>query len=202
MINTIHLRIIAASFMNWGFNLYTKCAICENLGVTCWKVNILSMTTPEIIEFLKQRKKFLGVSNQKIAEGSNVPVGTVSRVFSFDPQTDKADFKFDTLRRIAAFLMGYSWSDEDCPVPPSDDIAAQTIAELEAENCKLKALVESAEQRRLADIEAAKATDKKVIELLENRVAYLQSMLRYNKLITLIFGAMLAVSLVGFMWVK
>ena len=182
--------------------MYSKCAICENLGVTCWKVNILSMTTPEIIEFLKQRKKFLGATNQKIAEGSNVPAGTVARVFSFDPKTDKADFKFDTLRRIAAFLMGYSWSDEDCPVPPSDELTAQALAELEVENHKLKAIIESAEQRRLADIEAAKATDKKVIELLESRVAYLQSMLRYNKLITLIFGAMLAVSIVDFIWVR
>lgn len=188
--------------MNWGFSLYSKCAICENLGVSCWKVNILSMTTPEIIEFLKQRKKFLGVSNQKVAEGSNVPVGTVARVFSFDPKTDKADFKFDTLRRIAAFLMGYSWGDEDCPVPPSDELTAQAIEALEGENNKLKALFESAEQRRLADIETAKAENKKVIELLEKRVDYLVGMLRYNQIITLILGVMLAVSIIGFLWVK
>lgn len=182
--------------------MYSKCAICNSLGVTCWKVNILSMTTPEIIEFLKQRKKFLGVSNQKVAEGSNVPVGTIARVFSFDPKTDKADFKFDTLRRIAAFLMGYSWGDEDCPVPPSDEIAAQTIEALEVENDKLKALFDSAEQRRLADIEAAKAENKKVIELLEKRVDYLVGMLRYNKIITLILGALLALSVVGFIWTR
>ena len=193
--------------------MYSKCIVCEKLGITCKNLNFLAMSSQDLMEFLKARKKFLGYSNTKLAELSKVPVGTVSRIFS----AELIDCKFETLRPIIKVLTGYVWEDDNCPSPQSDEVTAQTLADLEIENCKLKAIIESEEQRRLADVEAARAENKKLVELLEKRVDYLQGLLRYNKMITFILGAVLAVAIcliigallvdklnpdLGFLWVR
>lgn len=152
--------------------MYSKCANCESLGVSCRKVNILSMATPQAIEFLKLRKKFLGVSNQQIADATKVPVGTVARFFAFDPETDTADFKYDTIRRIAAYLMGYTWDGEDCPNLPSSDHMQEIILQLESENQRLKAAADTAEQQRREEIAAFRAEITRQVEFLREQIDF------------------------------
>ena len=151
--------------------MYSKCAKCESLGVSCRKVNILSMATPQAIEFLKLRKKFLGVSNQQIADATKVPVGTVARFFAFDPETDTADFMYDTMRRIAEYLMGYTWDGEDCPTQGGEQ-TQEIITQLEQENEKLRVAADTAEQQHREEIAAVKAEASRKIDFLREQIKF------------------------------
>lgn len=71
---------------------------------------IMSMVPGEMIKWCKERKALLGISNQKLAELSGVPLGTVDRILS----GSYSEFRYSSIQPIVAVLIGIN---EATPAP-------------------------------------------------------------------------------------
>ena len=117
-----------------------KCIKCDNLGVTCAGPNFFIMTSAEVVEWCKERKKYLRMTRDNLKDVCGVPMGTLNRFFAGKNNY----FYFETARPILRVLAGGAWETENCrsnqcqsQVVP--DVALVTkIAELERENDILK----------------------------------------------------------------
>lgn len=85
--------------------LYEKCLSCEKLGTSCKGPHFLTMSANDLVEWCRRRKALLGLTNAQIATLSEVPKGTVDRLFSAD-NGEAIDFKFETVRPIVKILSG------------------------------------------------------------------------------------------------
>lgn len=122
--------------------MYEKCIKCSKLGVTCEGPHFFTMSAEELLEWCKERKKFLNLSNEKLSELSyiqkgnipnGVPKGTIDRLFSGEHQ----DFKYETGRPLIKVLAGGEFVEAPCPEDPNC-FADERISMLEEENAKLK----------------------------------------------------------------
>jgi hypothetical protein len=91
------------------------------------------MSAAGLLEWCKERKKFLKISNEKLSELSGIPKGTIDRLFS----SEHLDFKFETIRPIIKVLAGGEWIEAPCPEEP-DCFADEKIAKLEERATKLE----------------------------------------------------------------
>lgn len=108
--------------------MYLECLSCPKLGVYCDGPNFVAMSAIELMEWCKARKKHLGLSNAKLSELSNMPKGTVDRLFA----GHHLDFKYETVRPMLKVLVGGKFNGDPCPNPEDH------TAELLQENAKLK----------------------------------------------------------------
>lgn len=111
--------------------MYLKCVSCPKLGAPCDGPNFLAMTPPQLITWCKERKKYLGYTNAKIAELSGMSPGTVDSLLA----NKHTDFKFGTIAPMLQALVGGDWSGEPCPDASSSEEAKELrekIAKLEA----------------------------------------------------------------------
>ena len=107
--------------------MFSNCITCPKLGVSCKKLDfIIELPAPELLEWCKKRKAFLGLSNAKLADLSGIPKGTIDRTFS----GEHLDFKHETIRPILKVLVGGSFDDESCCTEAKDDHAEETIENL------------------------------------------------------------------------
>lgn len=113
--------------------MYEKCLNCPKIGSTCDGPHFFSMSAPVLLEWCKSRKKFLHLSNEKLAELSGIPKGTIDRLLS----GEHLDFKFETIRPLIKVLSGGEWIEAPCPDEPNN-FAYEKIALLEEENKNLK----------------------------------------------------------------
>ena len=75
---------------------------------------IMSLNPAELIEWCKERKKFLGISNQKLSEMSAVPVGTIDRIMA----GKYTEFRYSSIQPIIAVLIEIN---KATPVPDETD---------------------------------------------------------------------------------
>ena len=122
--------------------MYEKCIKCSKLGVTCEGPHFFTMSAEELLEWCKERKKFLKLSNEKLSEltyiqkgniPNGVPKGTIDRLFS----GEHLDFKYETARPLIKVLAGGEFVEAPCPEEPSNFVDEKLI-HLEEENEKLK----------------------------------------------------------------
>lgn len=92
-----------------------KCLECTHPGKDCIP-HLLALHGPDLIAWCKDRKKKLDLSNAELAARSNVPKGTIDRLFS----SDTIDFRFSTIQPVICVLTGCAPADLDCvePQPP------------------------------------------------------------------------------------
>lgn len=75
---------------------------------------IAAMNPTELISWCKGRKEALGLSNSRLAQLTNVPEGTIDRVFS----GRYTEFKYSTIQPILVVLTGYN---KETPEPDNSD---------------------------------------------------------------------------------
>lgn len=75
---------------------------------------VMSLNPTELINWCRNRKKFLGLSNQRIADQSGVPVGTVDRIMA----GKYTEFRYSSIQPVVAALIGIR---EDTPKPENAD---------------------------------------------------------------------------------
>ena len=75
---------------------------------------IINLNPSDIIKWCRERKKSLGYSNQKLADLSNVRIGTIDRIMS----GKYTEFKYSTIQPIVSTLLGMG---EDTPEPDNKD---------------------------------------------------------------------------------
>ena len=75
---------------------------------------IMSLNPSDLIKWCRNRKQFLGVSNQRIAEQTGVPVGTIDRIMA----GKYTEFRYSSIQPVVAMLIGI---EEETPKPEIAD---------------------------------------------------------------------------------
>ena len=75
---------------------------------------VMSMNPTDLIKWCKNRKQFLGLSNQRLADETGVPVGTIDRIMA----GKYTEFRYSSIQPIVAVLVGLH---EDTPKPEIAD---------------------------------------------------------------------------------
>lgn len=75
---------------------------------------VMSLNPTDLINWCKNRKQFLGLSNQRLADRSGVPVGTIDRILA----GKYTEFRYSSIQPIVAVLIGIG---EDTPKPETAD---------------------------------------------------------------------------------
>lgn len=76
---------------------------------------IMSLNPIELIDWCRTRKQFLGLSNQRLAEQSGVPLGTIDRIMA----GRYTEFRYSSIQPIVAVLIGY------CEATPRPETATE-----------------------------------------------------------------------------
>lgn len=98
--------------------MYEKCIPCDKLGKSCVP-NLLRLPFADLQQWCIKRQKFLGWTNQTLADSSGVPLGTVGR-FKSD---DYIDCKYSTIRNIVMALVGGIHDEFPCNKKIEEELA-------------------------------------------------------------------------------
>lgn len=144
--------------------MYLDCLNCQKLGDSCDGPNFLALTAPQLLDWCKQRKQKLGITNAKLAELANTPKGTIDRIFS----GSYLDYRYETIRPILRVLVGCkTWGENPCdtPEPTADPLMAEKLAQqtealrlMKKENYRLTHELELERQHRVDTEEVRKQT--------------------------------------------
>ena len=75
---------------------------------------ILSLNPSDLINWCKNRKQFLGLSNKRLADESGVPIGTIDRIMA----GKYTEFRYSSIQPVVSVLIGIH---EDTPKPENAD---------------------------------------------------------------------------------
>ena len=125
--------------------MFEKCIACKIIGERCVP-NLWQLPLPELMQWLIKFQKHLGWSNQKWADESNVPVGTINRLKA----GDYADCKYSTVRSLAISVMGGTTDEFSCTEQVEKELRqmeqlerqAAKMSSVEKENEELKQRLE------------------------------------------------------------
>lgn len=142
---------------------YDVCLHCSAIGKICDGPNFLAMTRERWIEWCKERKEIVGITNSQIADLSGVPKGTVDRALS----VHGGDIRLSTMQGITKVLVGDCWGKFPCSIHGGGEAAygdmQKEINALKAEN----ELLQNAPNVALAE---SKAESQKKIDYLKEQV--------------------------------
>lgn len=103
--------------------MFDKCQTCAHSGKDCIP-HLMALAATDLLAWCKDRKKKLDLSNAEIAEKSNVPKGTIDRLFGKEEFTE---FRFSTIQPVIRVLTGCKLEDLDCADPVRAD---QTLIDM------------------------------------------------------------------------
>ena len=154
--------------------MFDKCIPCKRIGESCVP-NLMLLPFADLIKWCIKRQKFLGWTNQVLADKSRVPVGTINRIWSGEYQ----DCKYSTIKNILITLIGGTSDEFSCTEQVTKELRqmeqlaqqAAKLSSIEAENERLKC--------RLNDIDELHRKDIRVIkEEYQGQIAFLKEQLR------------------------
>ena len=160
---------------------FTACITCPKLGKGCDGPNFFSLPATDVLEWVKTRKTEMRLSNAKLADLSGVPKGTIDYVLG----SNRADFKFETMRPIIRVLVGGEFGGNPCP-DPNGDLSAK-IAELEKKNEALHGVIKENKAAYDADLERERFDA-------DRRVDYLKHQLRVRMIFLIVMAAALMIT--------
>lgn len=150
--------------------MFSACVKCDRVGMDCVP-NLMALPFPDLLEWWKERQRFLGWSNQTLADKSNIPVGTINRI-----KAGEDDCKYSTIHAVIhALLGGYS---VEFPCQKKLDQEFAHIEALEKQNSEL---LEENERliARLSTIDETHRNDVRVIKAeYTEEIAFLKEQLR------------------------
>ena len=74
----------------------------------------ITLNPSDIVKWCRERKKSLGLSNQRLADLSGVPIGTIDRIMS----GNYTEFKYSSIQPIVSTLLGQY---ENTPEPKKEN---------------------------------------------------------------------------------
>ena len=155
--------------------MFDKCIKCEIIGERCVP-NLWLLPFPELIKWCDKRQKYLGWSNQQLADHPKckVPVGTINRIKS----GDYFDCKFSTIRGMLIALIGGTTNEFACTEQVEKELQqmdqlekqAAKLTETEAECKILKAHLSKIDEQHRADIRIIKQEYQEEIAFLKEEL--------------------------------
>ena len=141
---------------------------------------IMSLNPAELIEWCNARKKTLGLSNQRLAELTMVPQGTIDRIMA----GKYTEFRYSSIQPIVALLVGFH---TETPVPDSSDAQQpnyyyETIEGykliVENKNHEIEELGRNLEilKKEIEYLKCENTTKQQTIESLQQHTSWLQKL--------------------------
>lgn len=130
--------------------MFEKCIPCSRIGESCVP-NLMLLPFPVLMQWCSKRQKYLGWTNQTLADKCGIPLSTITRIKA----DDYLDCKYSTIRSLLITLIGGTTDEWLCNAQVDQEIHAARSTELESENAALKA--------QLASIDAQHRQDCKTI---------------------------------------
>lgn len=154
--------------------MFEKCIKCPRIGESCVP-NITLLSFADLIQWCDKRQKYLGWTNNILAEKSKVPQGTINRIKA----GDYLDCKYSTIRSLLITLIGGTTDEFSCTEQVEKELQqlealekqAARLAAAEKECEELKARLEKSDELHRQDVRAIRA------EYLE-QIAFLKEQLR------------------------
>ena len=160
--------------------MFEKCIECKRIGESCVP-NLWLLPFPDLFKWCVKRQKFLGWTNQKWADESAAPIGTINRLKGGD-----TDCKYSTMRLLAISLIGGTTDEFACTDMVVKELQqmelleqqAAKLASVEKENEALKARLEKIDEIHRNDIRAIREEHRAQIEDKNELIAFLKEELK------------------------
>lgn len=154
--------------------MFDKCIKCTRMGESCVP-NLMLLPFPDLVQWWDKRQKYIGWTNQVLADKSNVPVGTINRIKAGEYH----DCKYSTIKNVLIALIGGTSDEFSCTEQVTKELRqieqlaqqAAKLSEIEAENERLINRFKEIDEIHRKDIRAVKE------EYLE-QIAFLKEQLR------------------------
>lgn len=154
--------------------MFEKCIKCNRIGESCVP-NLMLLPFPKLIEWCGKRQKHLEWTNQKLAEESQVALGTINRIWA----GDYLDCKYSTIKSLLIVLIGGTTDEFSCTEMVEREL--QQKEQLERQAANLSAIEEENEtlKRRLNEIDELHRRDIHAVrEEYQEQIAFLKDELR------------------------
>ena len=152
--------------------MFDKCIKCNRIGESCVP-NLMLLPFSELIQWCTKRQKHLGWTNQKLADESKVPVGTINRI-----KVGEEDCKYSTIKNILIALIGGTTDEFPCTdlvereLQHMDQLEKQAakLSVVEAENAMLKDRLQKIDELHRQDIRVIKEEYQEQITFLKDEL--------------------------------
>lgn len=153
--------------------MFEKCIKCERLGENCVP-NLMLLPFSDLIQWCNKRQKYLEWTNQKLADKSKVPIGTINRIKA----GDYLDCKYSTIKNILITLIGGTTDEFPCNeqvernLKQLEQLEQQTakLSAIEKENKALKTKLNKIDEQHRKDIRAVKEEYQEQITFLKDEL--------------------------------
>ena len=154
--------------------MFDKCIKCNRIGESCVP-NLMLLPFPELLKWWDKRQKYLGWSNQTLADKSKqVPVGTINRIKG----GDYSDCKFSTMKYILIALIGGTTDEFSCTEQVEKELRnmeqleqqAAKLSDVEAENIELKHKLDTIDEQHRKDIRVIREEYQEQITFLKEQL--------------------------------
>ena len=146
--------------------MFEKCIQCNRLGESCVP-NLMLLPFADLIQWWNKRQKYLGWTNQVLADKSKVPVGTINRIKA----GDYLDCKYSTIKNILSALIGGTTDEFSCT-----EQVEKELKQLEQMQQQTEKLASLEKEMSIVQEEAQKRIDYMLeqVERLRKEVDYLR----------------------------
>ncbi len=153
--------------------MFEKCISCDRIGESCVP-NLMLLPFADLIQWCIKRQKYLGWTNQTLAEKSNVPVGTINRIKA----GEYMDCKYSTIKHIVIALIGGTTDEFACTEQVEKELQqidklerqAAKLSATEAENEKLRERLNQIDEQHRKDIRVIKEEYQEQISFLKDEL--------------------------------
>lgn len=158
--------------------MFEKCIKCNRIGESCVP-NLMLLPFSDLMQWCTKRQKYLGWTNQTLADKSNIPVGTINRIEG----GKYLDCKYSTIKSILITLIGGTTDEFACTEQVETELRhidrlerqSAKLAATEAENERLKTRLDEIDEIHRKDIRAIKEEYQEQIAFLKEQLKAWQS---------------------------
>ena len=157
--------------------MFDKCIKCDRIGESCVP-NLWLLPFPDLVKWCIKRQKYLGWTNQMLADKSHTPIGTINRLWA----GDYIDCKFSTIKNVLITLIGGTTNEFACTEQVEKELMqierlekqAAKLTDTEKENERLKIRLEQIDEQHRCDIRAVKAEYQHQLDEAHEEIAFLK----------------------------
>lgn len=160
--------------------MFEKCIACNRIGDSCVP-NLWLLPFHDLFQWCVKRQKHLGWTNQRWADVSTVPIGTINRLKAGD-----TDCKYSTIKNLAIALIGGTTDEFACTDLVVKELQQMELLEKQAakleatekENAALKEKLDKIDEIHRSDIRAVREEYQKQIDDKNEQIAFLKEQLK------------------------
>lgn len=153
--------------------MFEKCIKCNRIGESCVP-NLMLLPFADLIQWCAKRQKHLEWTNQILADKSKVPIGTINRIKA----GEYLDCKYSTIKNILIALIGGTTDEFSCTEQVERELRqieqferqAANLSDTQAENDRLREILQKIDEQHRNDIRAIKAEYQKQIDFLKEEL--------------------------------